>query len=173
MMIRLTHIALALALVSCRNDTKRQTDMAADHVLHKQQELRYEENVEARRRPVDKKATEVSEANAAFEAKRLVRIQTLRAVHAVAAAQPNMINTLGRALPLTEIGREAVKEKLEVLQLRLDESKNMIEGLRHVDAGLWKDRDDQVSNAMSRLDDARKDAWKVIEDAPRTDRSAY
>jgi hypothetical protein len=65
-----------------------------------------------------------------------------------------------------------VKEKLDVLQLRLDETKNMIEGLRHVDAGHWKDRDDKVENAMQSLDDARKDAWKAVEDAPRVDRSS-
>ncbi len=171
---RIRDIALAAVLIAAckQEDTQHKSDQSAANVVDKQQDLRKQENRQARRAPTDKKVDELGLARDDFEVQRTLRIETLRAVHAITAAQRPMMRSLADTLPLTEIGKEQVKEKLDVLQLRLDETGNLIEGLRHVDAGQWKDRDGQVENAMKNLDDARKDAWKAVENAPRKDRSS-
>jgi hypothetical protein len=132
------------AVLGCKHDTKQQARKAADSVLVHQERRR---------------VGELANAHDQFERKRLARVQTLRAVHAVIAAQPNMMNLLSH-------GDEHVREKLDVLQLRLDQTANLIEGLRHTNPGLWEERDDQVSNAMRGLEQARQDAWKAVAEPP-------
>lgn len=139
--------ALAVVLIAaCKQNTQTESDRSADRV--------------------------VGLAHDDFAIERTIRIETLQATHAIIAAQRPMIGSLADALPLTEQGKEQVKEKLDVLQLRLDATGNLIEGLRHVGTAAWKDRESQVEDAMKSLDDARHDAWKAVEDAPRKDLSS-
>ena len=74
--------------------------------------------------------------------------------------------------PLTDEGRSDVNQKLVILLMRLDESGNVLESLKTASIRDFKDRDEAVTEAMARLEQARKDAWTALEDAPRTDRSS-
>ncbi len=121
---------------------------------------------------VGKGARKLADAQHDFAYAKQVRIQTLRAVHAVAASQPMLINSFASALPIVESDRALVNEKMQILQMRLDEAGNQIEVLNGVDAGSWEQRHDDVNKAMDRLDDARKDAWKALDDAKRLDRTS-
>ena len=89
------------------------------------------------------------------------RDRALEAELSVIATQPVIISTMARVFPLTEAGRARVTEKLEALQMRYDEAKNLVE------AG-----DPQARAAMQKLDDARKEAWDALDKAPRVDRSS-
>jgi hypothetical protein len=89
------------------------------------------------------------------------RDRALEAELQVIATQPIIISTMARVFPLTEAGRARVTEKLEAMQMRFDEAKNLVE------AG-----DPQAREAMKKLDDARKDAWDALDNAPRVDRSS-
>jgi len=62
---------------------------------------------------------------------------------------------------LTEAGRARVIEKLEAMQMRYDEAKNLVE------AG-----DPRARDALKKLDEARADAWDALDKAPRVDRSS-
>lgn len=179
----LRNVAVALALVAaqgCKPDSRKQADKAADRVVDKQQALGDE-----RDRLADKKLDEVkqskhvveksgdlADATATFEARRDVRIAALRAMHQVIATQPELISNLAQSLDLTDKGRADVNEKLQVFQMRLDETGNLIQSMKQVDAQEFKDRNDATADAMNRLEDARKDAWKALDDAPRTDRAS-
>src|SRR5262249_36637595 len=138
-------IAIAwVAVLGCKQDTKQQARKAADRVLVHQDRRR---------------VGELKGAHAEFEAKRLARGQTLRAGHAGGAAQPNTMN-------LSSHGDEHGRDKLDGRQLRLDTTANQIEALRHTSPGLWDERDDQVTNAMRGLEQARLEAWKAVAEAP-------
>lgn len=181
-MTSLRNVALALALVAgagaCKqNDTKHDVDKAADKVNDKTDDLRDErkdladkkvDEVE-KSKDVVKKAGEAGNANADFEAKRDIRVRTLRAQLAVIATQPKVISTLAANFPITDAGRSDVNEKLTKFQMRLDEASNLVQGLQTVDASTFKDRDDAINDAMDKLDDARKDAWKALKDAPKAE----
>lgn len=95
------------------------------------------------------------------DAPRELRIRSLEAQLQVIATQPVIIHTMARVFPLSEAGRAQVTHKLEALQMRFDEAKNLVR------AG-----DPQATEAMKRLEDARKDAWDALDKAPRTDRSS-
>ncbi len=56
--------------------------------------------------------------------------------------------------------------------MRLDETANQIQALASAPATEIATRDDDLTKAMDRLEDARKAAWKAIRDAPRTDRTS-
>ena len=89
------------------------------------------------------------------------RDRALEAELQVIATQPIIISTMARVFPLTEQGRARVTEKLEALQMRFDEAKNLVE------AG-----DPRAADAVKALDAARKDAWDALDKAPRVDRSS-
>ena len=95
------------------------------------------------------------------DASRQVRDRAPEVELQVIATQPIIINTMAQVFPLTEAGRAQVTEKLQALQMRFDEAKNLIE------AG-----DAQAPDAMKKLDAARKDAWDALDKAPRVDRSS-
>jgi hypothetical protein len=177
-LFRFRTVALGLALVAAQGckDSARDANRAADRVVDKEHDLnkapadrRLEDVADSE---VRKKRLELFDAAADFEAKRNIRIAALRSEHAVIASQPMLISTMVESFPLTDRGRADVNEKLTIFQLRLDESGNLIQGLNATNARTWKERNDAASEAMNRLEDARKDAWKALEDAPRTDRSS-
>jgi hypothetical protein len=95
------------------------------------------------------------------------RIDSLRTMHAVIAAQPALIERLAVDTPLTEAARAALNEKLVVLAMRLDETGDAVESLVVVEAKDWSARDAAVSDAMSRLALARDAAWRAVIDGER------
>ena len=117
-------------------------------------------------------ARKLANAEHDFKYAKMVRVQTLRAVHAVIASQPMLINAFSSSLPIVESDRTLINEKLQILQMRLDDAGNQIETLNGVEAASWDQRHDDVTKAMNRLDDARKDAWKALDDAKRLDRTS-
>lgn len=117
-------------------------------------------------------ARKLADAQHDFAYAKMVRVQTLRAIHAVEASQPMLISSFSASLPLVEGDRNLVNEKMQIFQMRLDEAGNQIETLNGVDAASWEQRHDDVNKAMDRLDDAREDAWKALDDAKRLDRTS-
>jgi gas vesicle protein len=121
---------------------------------------------------VGKGARKLADAEHDFKYAKMVRVQTLRSIHAVIASQPMVINSFASSLPFVESDRALINEKLQILQMRLDEAGNQIETLNGVSADSWEQRHDDVNKAMDRLEDARKDAWKALDNAKRLDRTS-
>jgi hypothetical protein len=119
-----------------------------------------------------KKGIEARDAQKDFEYQRLVRVQTLRAVHGITGSQPMLINAIASSEALVDADRAKVNEKLQMVQTRLDEAANLIQGLETVDANNWEPRDRDVADAMNRLEDAREDAWEALDDAKRLDQTS-
>jgi hypothetical protein len=115
---------------------------------------------------------ELATAEAKSEERKRVRVETLRAEHAIIASQSTLISVMAQSFPLTDQGRAEINEQLTRFQMRLDVAKNLIESLAAADAGVWKERHDAVRDAMSKLEETRADAWKALEDAPKVDRRA-
>jgi hypothetical protein len=140
-------LAIAVLACACKSEP---ADRAADRVREQQHALE-----------------DLSRADADFHARRDARIAELDSAHAAIAAQPKLIAVFAAALPLTDAGRATLDDKLHVVQVRLDETANLIEALRHTESDLWKQREAQVAAAMRHLDEARDAAWKAVGDAPR------
>ncbi len=118
---------------------------------------------------VGKNARELADASNEFKYRKMVRIQTMRAVHAVHASQPNLINAMAQSFPLVEKDRGEVNEKLVIFQMRLDEAGNAIQSLELVEAKDWEVRNDAASKALDRVEDAGDEVWESLKDAERTD----
>ena len=121
------------------------------------------------------KEPEVSDqqiASGDFEARRDIRVKSLEAELQVINTQPIMINAIAQNAPLTAASRAAVTDKLQKLQMRYDEAKNQVEGLKSVSADQFEDADDRTRDAFDKLHDARKAAWDAVNDAQRADRSS-
>ncbi|MBA3454843.1 MAG: hypothetical protein H0T42_17275 [Deltaproteobacteria bacterium] len=114
---------------------------------------------------VGKNARELADASSEFRYRKMVRIQTLRAVHAVEASQPMLINAFAQSFPLVEKDRGEVNEKLVIFQMRLDEAGNAIQSLELVEAKDWEVRNDAASKALDRAEDAREEVWESLRDA--------
>jgi len=121
---------------------------------------------------VGKGARKLADAEHEFQYAKMIRIQTLRGIHAVIASQPMLINSFAMSLPIVESDRAVINEKMQIFQMRLDEAGNQIETLNGISAESWEQRHDDVNKAMDRLNDARKDAWKALDDAKRLDRTS-
>jgi hypothetical protein len=119
-----------------------------------------------------KQSIATRDAQKEFEYQRMVRVQTLRAVHGITASQPMLINAIAAAEALRDADRAKINEKVNLVQLRLDESANLIQSLEGVDAEHWVDREKDVANAMNRLEDARSDAWEALDEADRFDQTS-
>ncbi len=117
---------------------------------------------------VGENARELADASNEFKYRKMVRINTLRAVHAVQASQPNLINSMAQAFPLVEKDRGEVNEKLVIFQMRLDEAGNAIQSLELVEAKDWETRNDAASKALERVEDAGEEVWESLKDADRT-----
>ncbi len=153
-MISLRNVVVGVALVAAqgcnKSDTQKHADKAADTLKDKH----------------------TAEAKANFEARREVRYRALEAQLQVIATQPALISSMASAFPLTEAGRANVTQKLQAFQMRLDEAKNQVQLVKTSLLDYFKDADDKATDAMNKLDDARKDAWDALDKAPRTDRSS-
>ena len=171
-------IALALlAVVACKPESARRSDRAAKDLVEEREEL-----VKAARELPDgdvvkgtkavlEEAGDLARAADRFERQKSRRLAALQLSHDLAASQTGLISVLARDMPITDAARGEINGKLTRLQMRLDEATNLIEGLMRVQLDGWEARNTDVTDAMKRLEDARKDAWDALEDAPKTDRS--
>jgi hypothetical protein len=115
---------------------------------------------------------ELAQAAHAFDQRRAARIAAARGQFEVIASQPILIGTLARNLPLTDAARGQLNTKLVALQAKLDETSNLIEGLARVGIDAWEIRNTEMTAALHRLDEARRDAWRALEKAPHIDPSS-
>jgi hypothetical protein len=113
---------------------------------------------------VGEQAMDLEDAQNEFEYARMVRVATLRGVQSVVASQTAVINAFATT--------PQEREKLQILQMRVDEAGNEIQALQGVPATTWEQRHDDVKQAMSRLEDARDDAWDALDDDDRLDRTS-
>lgn len=164
------------ATSACKPDSARKADRAAEAVTRQRTQLERELDAD---KPVTEKAADVLEhagrlvqADAEFRRRRDLRVDILRGQHSVIATQSLLIAAMAESFPLTDGGRADVNEKLTTFQSVLDETENLIEGLRRADASTWQELDDQATDAMKRLDDARSAAWGALDDAPKAARTA-
>lgn len=179
-LVGLTTIVLAFG--GCKSETARKADNAAENVQEQRKDLnKAQAKLDDERKDIAgqkkemideskniaKQGAELAKAESEFEFRRMARVNTMRAELAVLATQPNLISTMSQNFALTDAGRVKVNEKLALFQMRLDETRNLIEGLMKVDAAQWTARHDAVRDAMKKLDDARDEAWDALEDAPR------
>lgn len=154
-MISLRNVVVAVALVAAqgcnKSESRKQADKAADTLSeHKQDAV----------------------ADADFRAKRDVRYRALESQLQAIGVQPMLINAMSEAFPLTDAGRANVTVKLQAFQMCLDRAKNQIGLVRTSLPDYFKDADAKATDAMNKLNDARKDAWDALDKAPRTDRSS-
>jgi len=192
-MSKLTTLALGLALCAasaCSNDnaTRREAERAADRVNDKTKEVKEEAQDLAEKsrdekqqlaakasdvavavtnetKDLAKAAQDLDEAQGEFAYHKTLRIRTLRAVHAIAGSQPDLINALATSSPLIDEDRTRVMEKLTLLRSRLVDSARLIQELEGVDATTWVARERLVADAMNRVEDARTDAWDALDSA--------
>lgn len=157
-------IGLIAAPTACKSDSRSKADKAADRVA------------DQNKRDLDKMSSPDYQPNVAkeqanqaeFTVRRDMRMQILKISHDIVQTQPEMITTLASSLPLTDAGAADVNDKVRVLEMRLDDSNNAIQRLNTAGADDFKKVDDDATKAMDRLEDARKDAWTALKDAPRT-----
>ncbi len=116
---------------------------------------------------VGEESKEVATAKTEFDAKRATRLKELMAVHSVYASQPMLINNIAAQTPLTDKAKNDLSQKMQVFQMRLDESKNAIHQLRTANEQMFQDRDDAAAKAMGQLKDARDDAWNALNKGDR------
>ncbi len=171
---------LAVVLVfaaACKPESARRADRAADEVIEQREQV-----IEAARKLPEKplaegatelfeQAGELTEAARKFDRQKSRRLATLQQMHDLTAMHTGVIGVLARDMEITDAARAELNEKLTQLTLRLDETADLIEGLSSVEIDAWEERDTAVTDAMTRLEDARKSAWQALDDA-HIDRSA-
>jgi hypothetical protein len=163
--VKIALLAIALAAMGCKSESARKADHAAHRV---QAERKHLEQAINRSTDLAKPSGKLVKAQSEFATHRRARVMTLRAAHAVISSQPMLISMMARNFALSDAGRADVDQKLVILQMHLDEAKNLIEALDATDASIWEERDDAVRTEMDKLETARRDAWKALENAPRT-----
>jgi hypothetical protein len=161
-------IGLVAAPAACKSDSRSKADKSADRVS------------DQNKRDMDKMSSPDYQPNVAkeqandaeFTVRRDMRMQILKIEHDIVQTQPQVISTLASSLALTDAGSADVNDKVRVLEMRLDDASNAIQRLGSASAEDFKKVDDDATKAMDRLEDARKDAWKALKDAPRTNPKA-
>jgi hypothetical protein len=129
------------------------------------------EDIGEEARDVSEKAGDLAKASADFEVRRQQRVTELRMLHGVIASQPMLINTLATAIPLTDRARATLNEKMQIFQMRVDETGNAIEALQGVGPEDWEARNSEAEKSKDRLEDAREDAWEALNDGDRIEAS--
>lgn len=159
-------VAALIAADGCTRDSAERAEQAAEEVTAQRDDL------ERPQRDIAEEQVELVEAESEFERTRALRIAVLRAEYEVIATQPMLISTMAKNFRLTDASRGEINEKLSVFQMRLDEAANFLLGLERADAEVWKERERAATKAMERLEEARKNAWDALDDAPKVDPSA-
>lgn len=156
-------IGLVAAPAACKSDSRSKADKAADRVADQNKRDMKETSPDYQPNVAKEQAND-----AEFAVRRDMRMQILKIQHDIVQTQPQVISTLASSLGLTEAGASDVNDKVRVLEMRLDDANNAIQRLGSAPAEEFKKVDDDATKAMDRLEDARKDAWKALKDAPRT-----
>jgi hypothetical protein len=160
-------IGLVAAPAACKSDSRSKADKAADRVADQNKRDTKETSPDYQPNVVKEQAND-----AEFSVRRDMRMQILKITTDIVQTQPQMISTLASSLALTDAGNADVNDKVRVLEMRLDDANNAIQRLGSTPADDFKKADDDATKAMDRLEDARKDAWKALKDAPRTNPKA-
>lgn len=170
-------IAALLLFTACKGDTASQANESAKKVVDRTAELVDMQTAKIKNAAgevldLSKRANAVGEAHQDFAADREVHSDVLRVQLGILAQQVDVVRELATVIPVTETGRADIDEKLKVFQMRVDETGNAIQQLDSADATGYEARSDEAADAMKRLHDARDEAFKALDDAPRTDRSS-
>jgi hypothetical protein len=168
-MIRVA-LAIAVVFAGCKPETARKAERAANDVVEQKHDLKQATRDDPTQ--VAAETRELSEAAQLFIERKRIRIAALRGEHSVIATQLMLISTMSEYFPLTDAGRADINNKLSAFQMRLDEATNHIEGLDGTAADHWQERDDAVRDVMTKLESARKAAWRALQDAPRVRQTA-
>jgi len=161
-------IGLVAGATACKSESARKADKAADRVADQnKRESPATPDYERAGNPPKEMAEQ-----AEFTVRRDMRMQVLKLEHMIIQTQPQVISTLASIGGLTDKGLADVNDKVRVLEMRLDDMNNAIQRLGSAAAADFKSRDDDATKAMDRLEDARKDAWKSLKDAPRLEHRA-
>ena len=152
-MLKLSTIALVaglLAASACNsNKTGREAERAAELVNDKTKEVKEEAkdltdtaiddkrdkaaDVAEDTQDMTKAVKDHDEALGEFAYHKTLRIQTLRAVHAISASQANVMATLNAAFPFIDEDRTRVNEKLTLFKSRIDDSARLVHCLEALD----------------------------------------
>jgi len=163
---------LAVPVLGCSKKVTRQdhdTDKAAETALKDQRELGKDlrEDVKKGVSDVRNDLNDVNKSSADFEAKKDLRVQILRGVHALDVTQLAMLRGMPQTLAYTAAGEADINSKIADASTALDNAGRMIEALPAANAEEWNAKDDEVSAAMTRLTVAIQDAQTAVQDAPR------
>ncbi len=175
-MTRVSRLVLLLSLFAssaCKPESARRADKAAEQVTEAREELT-REHVELGTEGANDlvaRTGELAAATRTFEQRKKLRIEIVRTEHEVIATQPMLIGAMATNFPLTDVGRADVNEKLTTFHSRLEEAANTIQGLQSSDAATWIERNEDVIEAMKRLENARAAAWEALDDAPKAQRT--
>ncbi|MBA3820273.1 MAG: hypothetical protein H0X17_15380 [Deltaproteobacteria bacterium] len=150
-----------------RDDSFRETRDRAVNRLDDNHARETAKDISEQAHEVNEKAVEVANVADEFAQRRQLRISELRSVHGVIASQPMLLTALVGMTPLTDRARADVNEKLQVFQMRLDETGNAIEALQGVGPEDWEARHDEAAQTKDRLEDARDAAWEALTDGDR------
>jgi len=150
-----------------RDDSFRETRDRAVSRLDDNHARETAKDISDEARDVNEKAVEVANAAEEFAQRRQLRITELRSVHGVIASQPMLITALTSMTPLADRARADVNEKMQVFQMRLDETGNAIEALQGVGPADWEARHEEAEQTRDRLEDARDAAWEALTDGDR------
>lgn len=166
-------VAAVFAATACKPESARRADRAAKDVVEQRDDLvKAAKNIADEPEQVLAEVGQLAAAAEKFDKLKQARLAALRGQHSVIASQTLLIGTMARELPITDAARGDINEKLTRFQARLDEAQNLIEGLSRTMIDDWEQLDTAATDAMQRLDDARKAAWESLEDAPHIDHSA-
>lgn len=168
---------LLITLLACKTEAAREAERAAQRVqartidlAHERQELAAQARESAasiRDELADVASTtaEVQQALAEFERKRAARVSNLEGQLGVQAKLPDLIHAMARSVRLTANERVELDEKLQVLRVRIEEARQILDQLPMTPAASWTSRDDEITRALQRIEDAREDAVEIVEDA--------
>ena len=175
-----------LAASACNsNKTGRQAERAAELVNDKTREVKKEakdlataameqrpdvaHDLKDETKDLANAVKQHDEAEGEFAYHKMLRVQTLRAVHAITASQANVVATLTTGLPFVDTDRDRVNEKLALFAARIESSAELVQSLESVDAASWVTREHAAAQAMVHLELARADAWAALGDAKTVD----
>ena len=161
---------LAVPALGCSKKVTRQdheTDKAAETAVKDQRDLAKDVRDNKSASDVRDDMKDLDKSNADFAAKKDLRVQILRSVHALDVAQLAMLRGMPQTLAYTAAGEADINSKLTDATTALDNAGRMIEALPSATADEWNAKDDEVSAAMTRLNVAIQDAQTTVRDAPR------
>lgn len=190
-MLRSVLLGALICVGACEDKVADQTENAAErvtkassHLRHERRELAVEvadraddraagrevgDDVAGEARDVSREAGELAVAQRDYETLKALRVESLRAAHAVAAMQPQLIEAVAAAKSLAPVMRSRLEQDLEIFRTRLAATQNSIHELAFVHAPEWERRDDELRREMAGMFLARDASWQLLDDKHRDD----